>query len=133
METINCSLNDNKYSININAISSLVTNKKNNDTSKISQYTNNLQTKNTHLFDKYCIELYGEKTCILFYIDQNSIEVRLLDKIRYNKNYPVRYIDKNFLYNEIPNLLKNNYTVVLVEYILNSNTTEITSIHLPPK
>jgi hypothetical protein len=124
METVKYSLNNSKYSIDVDAI------KTNTNTNEIE---NKKKYKNTNLFDKYCIELYGEKTCILFYIDQNTIEVRMLDKIRYDINYPTRYINKGFLYNEIPNLLKNNYTVILVENILNSNTTEITSIHLPPK
>lgn len=94
---------------------------------KINKY------KNTHIFDKHCIELYGDRTCILFHVDLLNIEVRLLDHIRYNKNNGVKHINKNSLYNEIPNLLKNNYTVILVEYLLNTNTHEITTIHLPPK
>ena len=118
METVNYSLiNDKIYIIKTND----VFNKNVNTEQKY---------KNTHLFDKHCIELYGNKSCILFHIDSFNIEVRLLDHIKYS---PVRYINKNSLYNEIPNLLKNNYTVILVEHILNTNTKEITSIHLPPK
>lgn len=118
METTNYSLNnEKKYIIKIH--------------DKFNKNVNTEQKyKNTHLFDKHCIELYGNKSCILFHIDLFNIEVRLLDCIKYN---PVRYINKNSLYNEIPNLLKNNYTVILVEHVLNTNTKEITSIHLPPK
>lgn len=88
---------------------------------------------NTHIFDKHCIELYGDRTCILFHIDLLNIEIRLLDHIRYNKNNGIKYTNKKSLYNEIPNLLKNNYTVILVEYLENTSTYEITTIHLPPK
>lgn len=122
METIEYSLNNEKKYI-------IKTYDKFNHTGSITQQKH----INTHSFDKHCIESYGNKSCILFHIDSFNIEVRLLDHIRYNKNYPVRYINKNSLYNEIPNLLKNNYTVILVEYIINTRTTEITSIHLPPK
>lgn len=106
-------------------------NKNSNSNTKID---NKLKQKtNTHIFDKHCIELYGDRTCILFHIDLLNIEVRLLDHIRYNKDKGIRYINKNSLYNEIPNFLKNNYTVVLVEYLLSTNTYEITTIHLPPR
>lgn len=114
----------NNTEINLNNAEITLNNSKTNSKKKYN---------NTHLFDKHCIELYGDKTCILFHIDLFNIEVRLLDHIRYNKNDGVKYINKNSLYNEIPNLLKNNYTVVLVEYLLNTNTYEITTIHLPPK
>ena len=135
METANYSLNnDKKYIIKTYDKFNQRDNTEQKYNNTEQKYNNTRQRyKNTHLFDKHCIELYGNKTCILFHIDSFNIEVRLLDHIRYNKNYPVRYINKNSLYNEIPNLIKNNYTVIIVEHILNTNTTEITSIHLPPK
>jgi hypothetical protein len=126
METVNYSLNNNiKY-----IIKKPDENEKNNI--KLNTYNIEKKYNNTHLFDKHCIELYGNKTCILYHVDLLNIEVRLLDQIRYNKNYSVKYINKSYLYNEIPNLLKNNYTVVLVEKLLNTNIIDITSVHLPP-
>jgi len=126
METTTYSLNNKKFSIKIPNNIHIIENKSNNININIRNKSN---ISNTNLFDKYCMELYGYKTCILFYIDLNNIEVRLLDRINYD---PVTYITKKTLYNEIPNLLKKNYTVILVEKLLNSNTNEITTIHLPP-
>jgi len=120
METTSYSLNNKKCLINTRDTIRIIENKSDNIKININ---------NTHLFDNYCIELYGYRTCILFHIDLNNIEVRLLDRINYDQ---IKYINKKSLYNEIPNLLKNNYTVVLVEKLLNTNTTEITTIHLPP-
>ena len=120
METTSYSLNNKKCLINTHDTIRIIENKSDNIKININ---------NTHLFDNYCIELYGYRTCILFHIDLNNIEVRLLDRINYDQ---IKYINKNSLYNEIPNLLKNNYTVVLVEKLLDTNTTEITTIHLPP-
>mgnify|MGYP000754694550 CR=1 FL=1 len=120
METTSYSLNNKKCLINTRDTIRIIENKSDNIKININ---------NTHLFDNYCIELYGYKTCILFHIDLNNIEVRLLDRINYDQ---IKYINKKSLYNEIPNLLKNNYTVVLVEKLLDTNTTEITTIHLPP-
>jgi len=120
METTSYSLNNKKCLINTRDSIRIIENKSDNIKININ---------NTHLFDNYCIELYGYRTCILFHIDLNNIEVRLLDRINYDQ---IKYINKNSLYNEIPNLLKNNYTVVLVEKLLDTNTTEITTIHLPP-
>jgi hypothetical protein len=120
METTSYSLNNKKCLINTRDTIRIIENKSDNIKININ---------NTHLFDNYCIELYGYRTCILFHIDLNNIEVRLLDRINYDQ---IKYINKNSLYNEIPNLLKNNYTVVLVEKLLDTNTTEITTIHLPP-
>ena len=120
METTSYSLNNKKCLINTRDSIRIIENKSDNIKININ---------NTHLFDNYCIELYGYRTCILFHIDLNNIEVRLLDSINYDQ---IKYINKNSLYNEIPNLLKNNYTVVLVEKLLDTNTTEITTIHLPP-
>lgn len=134
METANYSLN-NKNTYIIKTYDKYENNIKNEiklDNNQIK--LNNTKTKynNTHLFDKHCIELYGDKSCILFHIDLLNIEVRLLDYIRYNKFGGIKYINKSCLYNEIPNLLKNNYTVILVEHLLTTNTYEITTIHLPP-
>lgn len=120
METTSYSLNNKKCLINTRDSIRIIENKSDNIKININ---------NTHLFDNYCIELYGYRTCILFHIDLDNIEVRLLDSINYDQ---IKYINKNSLYNEIPNLLKNNYTVVLVEKLLDTNTTEITTIHLPP-
>lgn len=153
METVKYSLNNEKYIIshynkfdknNITEDTFNNTKQKINNNITEQNFNNNITEQktnniieqnfnNTYLFDKHCIEFYGEKTCILFHLDLSTIEIRLLDKIKYNKDYQTTYIDKKLLYNEIPSLLKKNYTVVLIEYIPNTKTNEITSIHLPPK
>ena len=116
--------NKNTYSIGLNSI---ITNSTSN--------TNNTSETN-NIFDKHCIDSYGKKTCILFYIDNDTVEVRLLDTLSQIKNKqitPFRIIKKESVFIEIPNFLQNKYTVIVVETIDSSiNTKEITAIHLPP-
>lgn len=90
-------------------------------------HKNNNHNKND-IFDKDCIETYGKKTCILFDLEDDNIEIRLLDNI-----YQIKYTRKNKLYNIIPSLLEKLYTVVLVEKIHKTNTKEIVAIHFPSK
>jgi hypothetical protein len=140
METIQYSLK-NTYSINIAKIIS-TQNENTNIEKKLDKNCFNLQDslniENTNLinnnknniFDNHCIKLYGKKTCILFYEDNYNIEVRLLDKIT---NISFNKIKETSLYKDIPNLLENKYTVVIVKTIdSSSDTKEITDIHLPP-
>ena len=82
----------------------------------------------TNFFDKHCIDTYGKKTCILFELENDDIEIRLLDNI-----YQLRYTKKNNLYIIIPSLLEKLYTVILVEQISKTNTKEIVAIHSPCK
>lgn len=77
-------------------------------------------------FDKHCIDTYGEKCCLLYYIDKENIEVRLLDRL-FN---PVYVIQKNNLYKVIPDYLSKKYTVVVVEMIESTGKNDITSIHV---
>ena len=86
---------------------------------KHSNKTNKItKTKTTNdIFDKHCIETYGEKTCILFELDNDNIEMRLLDNI-----YQLKYTNRNKLYTIIPSLLEHLYTVVLVQIIQKTNT-----------
>jgi len=77
-------------------------------------------------FDKYCIDTYGEKCCLLYYVDKENIEVRLLDRL-FN---PAYIIQKNKLYKVIPDYLSKKYTVVVVEMIETTSKKDITSIHI---
>lgn len=77
-------------------------------------------------FDKHCIDTYGEKCCILYYIDKENIEVRLLDRL-FN---PVYTIKKDKLYKTIPDYLSRKYTVVVVEMIETIGKRDITAIHI---
>lgn len=97
---------------------------------KITLHNNNHKSKpnKNDIFDQDCIETYGRKTCILFDLDDDNIEIRLLDNI-----YQLKYTRKNKLYNIIPSLLEKLYTVVLVEKIQKTNTKEIVAIHFPSK
>ena len=76
-------------------------------------------------FDKHCKDNYGEKCCILYYIDKENVEVRLLDRL-FN---PVFVTKKNKLYKIIPEYLSKKYTVVVVEMIESLGKKDITAIH----
>jgi hypothetical protein len=157
METIQYSLkNTNAYSININNIISKKLNVTSDnytiqDKKNINKEIKTLKEKineqkineekindNNNIFDKHCLNLYGLKTCILFYEDNYNIEVRLLDKINTYDN-TFQKIKEDSLYKDIPFFLENKYTVIIVKNI-NSlynkdnpfDTKEITDIHLPP-
>jgi hypothetical protein len=147
METIQYSLkNTNAYSININNIISkklnvtsdnYQTQDKKNMNKEIKTLKEKINDSN-NIFDKHCLNLYGLKTCILFYEDNYNIEVRLLDKINTCDN-TFQKIKEDSLYKDIPFFLENKYTVIIVKNI-NSlynkdnpfHTKEITDIHLPP-
>ena len=83
-------------------------------------------TKLNNIFDKHCLETYGNKTCILFELDNDTVEIRLLDNL-----YQLKYTGKNKLYIVIPSLLEKLYTVVLVQMIQKTNAKEIVAIHFP--
>lgn len=83
-------------------------------------------TKLNNIFDKHCLETYGNKTCILFELDNDTVEIRLLDN-----NAKNTYTGKNKLYIVIPTLLEKLYTVVLVQMIQKTNAKEIVAIHFP--
>ena len=72
------------------------------------------------IFDKHCLELYGEKTCILFELENNLYQLRYL-----NKN-TAKNINKNDFYIQIPTLVESSYTVVVVENIKDINKKNIT-------
>ena len=141
METIQYSLkNTNNYSIDIKNFipKSLSTNNTNHN---IKQDTSNkeiIENKSkindiNNIFDKHCLNLYGVKTCILFYEDNYNIEIRLLDKINKNINEIVKFekIKQDSLYKHIPFFLEKRYTVVIIKNT-SKNQKEITDIHLPP-
>ena len=92
---------------------------------------NKTSTKLNNIFDKHCLETYGNKTCILFELDDDTIEIRLLDKLYQLKLYQLKYTGKNKLYIVIPSLLEKLYTVVLVKMIQKTNAKEIVAIHFP--
>lgn len=85
----------------------------------------NIIKEKTDIFDKYCLDTYGNRTCILFEIDTNKFEVRFLNKQSKNTIY------RNCFYKEIPNLVEDRYTVVVVENIPKINKKEIVAIHSP--
>lgn len=148
METIQYSLkNTNNYSIDIKNFippKSLSTNNTNHDIKQdilSNEDPNNkeiLENKSkindiNNIFDKHCLNLYGVKTCILFYEDNYNIEIRLLDKINKNINEIVKFekIKQDSLYKYIPFFLDKRYTVVIIKNT-SKNKKEITDIHLPP-
>ncbi len=87
---------------------------------------NTVYNYQTNKFDKHCIDTYGEKCCLLYYIDPENIEVRLLNRL-FN---PIYTIKKNKLYKIIPEYLSKKYTVVIVEMIESIVKKDITAIHV---
>jgi hypothetical protein len=81
--------------------------------------------------EKHCLELYGEKTCIIRQTlhEVKKYEVLMMD----NKNKNPMFTSSTFLYVLIPNLLKLKYTVVIVERIHGTNTSDITAVHFPER
>lgn len=88
-----------------------------------SKETNKLD-KNA-IFDKPCLDIYGNRTCILFEISKDIFQLRFLDKTT-NKT-----VNRNEFYIQIPTLVEKLYTVIVVEKIETSNM-EIVAIHSPP-
>jgi len=88
----------------------------------------NLKNGNDNLynkFDNHCIETYGKRTCVLFYTNNEKIQIRLLD------SYTYKYFEDTEMYIIIPELLEKLYTVVVVDKIKKTNSYEITAIHIP--
>jgi len=145
METIQYSLKSNTYSINIQNIIPKSLNNRNGikEDITLNGNINNpeiIQNKSTtkindinNIFDKHCLNLYGSKTCILFYENNSHIEVRLLDKINKNSNEIIKFekIKEDSLYKIIPFYLEKRYTVVIIKST-SQHKKEITDIHLPP-
>ena len=107
---------------------------------KTAEYTEqseyNFSSKNTNnnyrdeddknaIFDKPCLDIYGNRTCILFEISKDVFQLRFLDK---NRN---KMVNRTEFYIQIPTLVEKLYTVIVVEKIENLNM-EIVAIHSPP-
>lgn len=93
----------------------------------INLFRHNTFEYDSSLYDNYCTDLYGKRTCILFQMKE-QFEVRMMDKME-KKTVTTC---KDVLYMLIPNLIRYKYTVVIVEEI-NGHRHEITAIHLPIK
>lgn len=72
-------------------------------------------------FDTNCKQMYGNRTCILYQINEDSFKVRFLDKELNTKEI----INRNVFYKFIPDMITSNYTVVIIE------KKEITTVHHP--
>lgn len=130
MESIKYNLDKNvesrltdRYSIDLNKFT------RNKDTKHVFMSAKDLI--DTSKFDNYCIKAYGEKTCILFQIDdfKRKYEMRYMDKIINNENGTV-YTNKDQFYKIIPDKLQNKYTVVIVEKIIDGEN-DIIAVHVP--
>jgi hypothetical protein len=77
------------------------------------------------IFDKPCLDIYGNRTCIFFEISKDIFQLRFLNN---NKN---RIVNRKEFYIQIPSLLEKSYTVIVVENIEDLNM-EIVAIHSPP-
>lgn len=83
---------------------------------------------NSPNFDAECRQRYGEKTCIIYQIDPPQYQIKMLDS---NCTKTDQVVDKNSFYTLIPQMLVQDYTVVIVEQLGNSSVREITTVHLP--
>ena len=136
METIQYSLKNNTdYSIDIRqALKYNQTHQKNKNKNKnkntiqnnlvIEESKINDDDKNA-IFDKPCLDIYGNHTCIFFEISKDIFQLRFLDN---NKN---KIVNRHEFYIQIPSLLEKSYTVIVVENIEDLNM-EIVAIHSPP-
>jgi hypothetical protein len=83
------------------------------------------------IFDKHCLELYGEKTCIIFELENGLYQLRYLNTIDEITIDKAKNINKNDFYIQIPTLVESLYTVVVVEHIKDIGKKEIVAIHSP--
>lgn len=85
------------------------------------------------IFDKHCLELYGEKTCIIFELENGLYQLRYLNTIdtTIGKTCTTKNINKNDFYIQIPTLVESSYTVVVVDHIKDTCKREIVAIHSP--
>jgi hypothetical protein len=133
METIQYSLkNKTDYSIDIGQALKYTQTKQNQKNNKntiqnslvIEESKTSDDNKNA-IFDKACLDIYGNRTCIFFEISKDIFQLRFLDN---TKN---KIINRQEFYIQIPSLLEKLYTVILVEKIEDLNM-EIVAIHSPP-
>ena len=82
------------------------------------------QEKEDKKYDDYSKKLYGKRSCVFLEISQGIFQQRFLDERQNNIIY------KSDFYNLIPNLIQENYTVIIVE-TTTKNYKEIVAIHLP--
>lgn len=78
-------------------------------------------------YDKECLDRYGARTCIFIETKKDKFEVRLMDEI--SKQHQSMYVQRNYLYEAVPRMLTNKYTVVIIEQFV--DTQEITAVHMP--
>lgn len=87
------------------------------------------QIINSSLYDEYCKNIYGDRTCLLVGTmmknDDIIYEVRMLDKPEQRSTTT----SKKYFHTLIPNLLRYKYTVIIIDEI--NNSYEIMAIHLP--
>lgn len=76
--------------------------------------------KGEYDIDKECIAKYGLRSCVLYEKNRMIYESRMLDNPRKNK-----YINKHECAELIPDLLKQKYTIIIIE------NKEIIAVHLP--
>lgn len=126
METIQYSLNsDTDYSIDIRLALKYGKSQLKKDSSGNSNLIEEVSKNDKNgIFDSHCNEIYGDQTCILFQTSQDTFQLRYLNSNKTNN------IIKREFHTQIPNLLEQSYTVVIVEDI-DDDRKEIVAIHFP--
>jgi uncharacterized Fe-S cluster-containing protein len=74
-------------------------------------------------FDTECVSRYGAKTALLYKINDTEYMYKNLFKSNRKK------VQATLLYEFIPKLLKDKFTVLVIE--AGEESTEITAVHLP--
>ncbi len=83
------------------------------------------------LYDDYCKNIYGDRTCLLVGTiskeneREHIYEVRMLDKPEQRSTIT----SKKYFHTLIPNLSRYKYTVIIIEEV--KDNYEIMAIHLP--
>ncbi|NBU33763.1 hypothetical protein EB118_01995 [bacterium] len=78
-------------------------------------------------FDEECIARYGEQTCILYQIQQDTSSDKYELRTLNNASDPI-CVSKKLFSELIPSLVSKKYTVVIVDYITGSGH-DITAVH----
>lgn len=88
--------------------------------------------QDSSLYDTYCKNIYGDRTCLLVgnmlksnKDNEHIYEVRMLDQ----PNQKSTITSKKYFHTLIPNLLRYKYTVIIIEEV--NKNYEIMAIHLP--
>jgi hypothetical protein len=83
----------------------------------------------TSIFDTECLERYGDIFCILFELDAEDTDLFEIRMFKEAQLRCIKYTKKQNLHNDIPNFLKDGYTVVIIEKNKKDEKYDISCTH----